>query len=126
MTRQPSSSLEGREEISSIPRRALTYRPRLGQAGGIGHTSPHGSSSSLADRGARSGSSDQRGGRYSYSRPSSTFEEDEPLLFAMSDFGAIQQSRRSFEEARGGTDSAASSKVGSKRGARSDGAGRGW
>lgn len=126
MTRQPSSSLEGREEIGSIPRRALTYRPRLGRAGGIGHTSPHGSSSSLADRGARSGSSDQRGGRYSYSRPPSTFEEDEPLLFAMSDFGAIQQSRRSLEEARGGGDSTASSRVGSKRGARSDGAGRGW
>lgn len=126
MTRQPSSSLEGREETGSVPRRALTYRPRLGRAGGVGHTSPHGSSSSLADRGARSGSSDQRGGRYSYSRPSSTFEEDEPLLFAMSDFGAIHQSRRSLEEARGGGDSIASSRVGSRRGGRSDGAGRGW
>lgn len=126
MTRQPSSSLEGREEIGSIPRRALTYRPRLGPAGGIGHTSPHGSSSSLADRGARSGSSDQRGGRYSYTRPSSTFEEDEPLLFAMSDFNTIQQSRRSLEEARGAGDITASSRAGSKRGARPDVAGRGW
>lgn len=126
MTRQPSSSLEGREETGSIPRRALTYRPRLGRAGGIGHTSPHGSLSSLADRGARSGSSDQRGGRYSYPRPSSTFEEDEPLLFAMSDFSTIQQSRRSLEEARGGGDSAASSRRGSKRGARPDVPGRGW
>lgn len=126
MTRQPSSSLEGREEAGSIPRRALTYRPRLGRAGGVGHTSPHGSLSSLADRGARSGSSDQRGGRYSYTRPSSTFEEDEPLLFAMSDFGAIQQSRRSLEETRGGGDSAASSRGGSKRGARPDVPGRGW
>lgn len=126
MTRQQSSSLEGREETGSLPRRALTYRPRLGRAGGIGQTSPHGSLSSLADRGARSGSSDQRGGRYSYTRPSSTFEEDEPLLFAMSDFGAIQQSRRSLEEARGGGDSAASSRRGSKRGARPDVPGRGW
>lgn len=126
MTRQQSSSLEGREETGSLPRRALTYRPRIGRAGGVGPTSPHGSLSSLADRGNRSGSSDQRGGRYSYTRPSSTFEEDEPLLFAMSDFGAIQQSRRSLEEARGGGDSTASSRRGSKRGARPDVHGRGW
>lgn len=126
MTRQQSSSLEGREETGSLPRRALTYRPRIGRAGGIGQTSPHGSLSSLADRGNRSGSSEQRGGRYSYTRPSSTFEEDEPLLFAMSDFGAIQQSRRSLEEARGGGDSTASSRRGSKRGARPDVHGRGW
>lgn len=126
MTRQQSSSLEGREETGSLPRRALTYRPRIGRAGGRGPTSPHGSLSSLADRGARSGSSDQRGGRYSYSRPSSTFEEDEPLLFAMSDFGAMQQSRRSLEEARGGGDSPAPPSRGSRRGTRPDAHGRGW
>lgn len=127
MTRQQSSSLEGREETGSLPRRALTYRPRISRAGGMGATSPHGSFSSLGDRGTRSGSSDQRGGRYSYTRPVSTFEEDEPLLFAMSDFGAIQQSRRSLEEARGGGDSTASSRRGSsKRGARPEVSGRGW
>lgn len=136
MTRQPSSSMEGREDTSSLPPRALTYRPRIGRGGGRGHTSPHGSLSSLADRGSGSGSSDQRGGRYSSTRPPSTFEEDEPLLFAMSDFGAIQQSRRSLEDVRGGSsagtsdrggaDSAASSRRGSRRSAHPDPSGREW
>ena len=136
MTRQQSSSLEGREDTGSLPQRALTYRPRIGRGSGRGHTSPHGSVSSFADRGSGSGSSDQRGGRYSYTRPISTFEEDEPLLFAMSDFGAIQQSRRSLEEGRGGSsagtsdrgggDSSASSRRGSRRGAAPDGSGRTW
>lgn len=136
MTRQQSSSLEGREETGSLPRRGLTYRPRIGRGSGRGHTPPHGSLSSLADRGSGSGSSDQRGGRYSYTRPASTFEEEEPLLFAMSDFGAIQQSRRSLEEARGnssagasdrgGGDSGASSRRGSRKSARPDSTGRVW
>ncbi|MCJ1265874.1 autophagy protein 13 [Lobaria immixta] len=136
MTRQQSSSLEGREETGSLPQRGLTYRPRIGRGSGRGHTPPHGSLSSLADRGSGSGSSDQRGGRYSYTRPASTFEEEEPLLFAMSDFGAIQQSRRSLEEARGGSsagasdrgggDSGASSRRGSRKSARPDSTGRVW
>lgn len=136
MTRQQSSSLEGREETESLPQRGLTYRPRIGRGSGRGHTPPHGSLSSLADRGSGSGSSDQRGGRYSYTRPASTFEEEEPLLFAMSDFGAIQQSRRSLEEARGGSsagasdrgggDSGASSRRGSRKSARPDNPGRVW
>lgn len=136
MTRQQSSSLEGREENGSLPQRGLTYRPRIGRGSGRGHTPPHGSLSSLADRGSGSGSSDQRGGRYSYTRPASTFEEEEPLLFAMSDFGAIQ-SRRSLEEARGGSsagasdrgggDSGASSRRGSRKSARQDSStGRVW
>lgn len=136
MTRQQSSSLEGREETGSLPQRGLTYRPRIGRGSGRGHTPPHGSLSSLADRGSGSGSSDQRGGRYSYTRPASTFEEEEPLLFAMSDFGAIQ-SRRSLEEARGGSsagasdrgggDSGASSRRGSRKSARQDSStGRVW
>lgn len=95
MTRQQSSSLEGREETGSLPQRGPPYRPRIGRGSGRGYTPPHGSFSSLADRGSGSGSSDQRGGRHSSTRPASTFEEEEPLLFAMSDFGAFQQSRRS-------------------------------
>lgn len=138
MTRQQSSSLENREDTGSLPQRGLTYRPRIGRASGRGPTPPHGSISSLADRGSGSGSgsSDQRGGRYSYTRPTSTFEEEEPLLFAMSDFGAIQQSRRSLEEARGGSsagasdragrDSGASSRRGSRKIKRPDSTGRAW
>lgn len=136
MTRQQSSSVEGRDDTGLLPQRALMYRPRIGRGSGRGHTSPHGSVSSLADRGSGSGSSDQRGGRYSYNRPISTFEEDEPLLFAMSDFGTVQQSRRSLEEGRGGSsagtsdrgggDSSASSRRGSKKSTAPDGSGRTW
>ena len=130
-----SSSLEGREDTGSLPLRGA-YRPRIGRGSGRGFTPPHGSTSSLGDRGSGSGSSDQRGGRYSFTRPASTFEEEEPLLFAMSDFGTVQQSRRSVEEPRGGSsagasergasDSGASSRRGSRRGGHVDGAGRQW
>ncbi len=130
-----SSSLEGRDDTGSLPLRGV-YRPRIGRGSGRGLTPPHGSTSSLGDRGSGSGSSDQRGGRYSFTRPASTFEEEEPLLFAMSDFGAVQQSRRSIEESRGGSsvgaserganDSGQSSRRGSRRGAHLDGAGRQW
>ena len=130
-----SSSLEGREETGSLPIRGV-YRPRIGRGSGRGLTPPHGSTSSLGDRGSGSGSSDQRGGRYSFTRPASTFEEEEPLLFAMSDFGVVQQSRRSVEEPRGGSsagasergasDSGASSRRESRRGGHMDGAGRQW
>lgn len=130
-----SSSLEGRDDTGSLPLRGV-YRPRIGRGSGRGLTPPHGSTSSLGDRGSGSGSSDQRGGRYSFTRPASTFEEEEPLLFAMSDFGAVQQSRKSIEEPRGGSsagaserganDSGQSSRRGSRRGAHLDGAGRQW
>ncbi|KAI4211530.1 MAG: hypothetical protein LQ351_005706 [Letrouitia transgressa] len=133
MTRQQSTSYEGREDVGQYPHRGGSYRPRIGRIGGRGHTPPHGSISSL-DRGSGSGSSDQRGGRYSFTRPASTFEEEEPLLFAMSDFGAVHQSRRSLEEhqggsrERGGGDSGASSRRGSKRGPgfSSENQGRQW
>ena len=130
-----SSSLEARGDSGSLPLRGV-YRPRIGRGSGRGFTPPHGSTSSLGDRGSGSASSDQRGGRYSFTRPASTFEEEEPLLFAMSDFGAVQQSRRSIEEPRGGisagasdrgaNDSGASSRRGSRRGASGDGGGRQW
>lgn len=126
MTRQPSSSLEGRSDAASAPLRSLHYRPRIGRGSGRGQTPPHGSLSSLGERGSGSESSDQRSRRYSSSRPSNTFEDSEPLLFAMSDFGVAQQSRRSIEETRGGYsggtsergggDSSASSRRASRRG----------
>ncbi len=119
-----SSSFERREAASSVPSRGV-YRPRIGRGSGRGGTPPQGSSSSLVERGSASGgSSDHRGGRFSFTRPPSTFEEEEPLLFAMSDFDATQHSRRSLEEARAskgsyersGGDSGASSRRGSRRG----------
>ena len=121
VTTQQSSSPENREASSQQPR-GVPYRPRIGRGGsGRGHTSPHGSlNTSLAGGDLRTsagcGSSDQRGGRYSATRPTSAFEEEEPLLFAMSDFGANQQSRRSVDEARGGGESGPSARRGSRRG----------
>lgn len=117
--RAQPSSFERHEEIGSLQTRAAPYRPRIGRGSGRG-TPPHASSSSFAERGSVSGSSDHRGSRTSFPRPPSNFEDEEPLLFAMSDFGATQQSNRSLEEnrggERGGSDSGASSRRGSRRG----------
>lgn len=117
--RPQPSSFERREEAGSLQTRATPYRPRIGRGSGRG-TPPQASSSSLVERGSVSGGSDHRGSRSSFPRPPSNFEDEEPLLFAMSDFGATQQSHRSLEEnrggERGGSDSGASSRRGSKRG----------
>lgn len=113
--RPQPSSFERREEPGSLQTRATPYRPRIGRGSGRVDP-PQASSSSLADRGSVSGSSDHRGSRTSFPRPPSNFEDEEPLLFAMSDFGATQQSHRSPEENRGGSDSGSSSRRGSRRG----------
>ena len=98
MERQRSSEEQG----SSYSRRGFPYRPHLGR--GRGDTPPQGSSSSLVERGSHTSSEGpgRRGsGRYSFSRPTSTFEDEDNLLFAMSDFDTVQQSRRSREDLRG-------------------------
>ncbi|KAI9826578.1 MAG: autophagy protein 13 [Thelocarpon impressellum] len=125
MSRHPSSSLESRDDGSHMPRSAAPgslnapYRPRLGRTGGRGLTPPQGSLSSLeGDRGGGSGTRERpAGGRYSFTRPG-TFEEDEPLLFAMSEIGA-QQSRRSLEEGRGASSGTASERGGAESGSSS-------
>ncbi|KAL9000753.1 MAG: hypothetical protein Q9188_005617 [Gyalolechia gomerana] len=117
MTRQPSTE----ETSSSQPSyRAGSYRPRIGHrtGGGRGHTPPQGSISSLDRASAGSASSDQPSGsrgRYSFTRPASTFEEEEPLLFAMSDFGTSQQQHGRKSQDTGG-DSGQSSRRASRRG----------
>ncbi|KAL8832936.1 MAG: hypothetical protein Q9170_004639 [Blastenia crenularia] len=124
MTRQQSTE----ETSNSQPgHRAGSYRPRIGHraGGGRGHT-PQGSISSLDRASAGSASSDQPSGsrgRYSFTRPASTFEEEEPLLFAMSDCGISQQQHRKSQE--GGGDSGHSSRRGSKR-VGPEGQSRGW
>lgn len=121
ISRQRSPSFENPEECPQAPRNAAgsinsPYRLRLSRGSGRGFTPPQGSFSSLpGDRGSGSGSSDHRGGRYSFTRPGSNFEEEEPLLFAMSDFGA-GQSRRSLEEGRGASSAAASDRAGGDSG----------
>ena len=113
-------SLEGRDEAGSHQLRGVPYRPRIGRLSNRSMTPPQGSVLSHGGErgtGSGSGSSEHKGVRYSYSRRTSTntFEEEEPLLFAMSDFGAVQQSRRSLEDARG-SESGTSSRRGSRRG----------
>ena len=124
MSRQRStSSQDERNYDGSGSTRGVSYRPRIGRGTGRGHTPPHGSSTSLVgDRGSGSGSSDQRGGRYSFPRSSHNVEEEEELLFAMSELGSAQQGRRSLEEARrasaatGSDGGDTSSRRGSRRG----------
>lgn len=99
-----SGSASGASSIHQV------YRSRLTRGGGRGHT-PHGSASSVGlggvERPESAGSEtwSRRGGRTSFSRPDSRFDEDETFLFAMSDLGMggpSNTSRRSLEEARGG------------------------
>ncbi|KAL8990724.1 MAG: hypothetical protein Q9177_000687 [Variospora cf. flavescens] len=128
MTRQQSAE----ENPSSQPNyRAGSYRPRIGHrsGGGRGHTPPQGSTSSLDRASAGSGSSDQpsgsrAGGRYSFTRPVSTFEEEEPFLFDMGDYGAGQQQYRRSQE--GGGESNQSSRRVSRRAGMEGQQGRGW
>ena len=108
---------EAHEQSGSVPARGIPYRPHIGRRAGKGETPPQGSSSSPVERGSGSGSSDQRGGRYSFSRPPSTYDDDEPLLFA---FEPTQQTRQSREDLRGGLhaggDSTGYTHRGSRRG----------
>jgi autophagy-related protein 13 len=94
-------------EESQLPPRGLLpgslnspYRARLERTGGRGYTpSQTGSDSSLVgDRGAGSGHSERPGARHP---PRAQMDDDEPLLFDMSEIGR-DQSRRSLEDGRGG------------------------
>jgi autophagy-related protein 13 len=128
MARQPSSSFERDDIGHHMPRGggvaagSLTspYRPRIGRVGGRGATPPQGGSSCSSLEHPRQGSSgtNERPGSRQYSFRGMTTEDEEPLLFAMSELGAGRDSRRSLEE-RGG-DSGGSSRRGSRRGARGD------
>lgn len=106
---------------SSLPRGSaipahLSEREREREGSASGSNSVN----SLLDN--RRGTSRRSGSGRSLAQHATAFDEDEPLLFAMSDFGA---SRRSLEEGRrnsGGGDSGAAS-GGSRRGSGRRGAG---
>ena len=133
MSRQRSSSShEERDDDARGSSRGLPYRTRRGRGSGRGYTPPHGSNTSLpGDRGSGSANSDQRPNRYSYTtRTSTTFEDEEPLLFAMSDFGTGQPGRKSLDDGRtssgtGGGDTGGSGESAFRRGSRRGG-GHGW
>ncbi|KAL8715775.1 MAG: hypothetical protein Q9220_000442 [cf. Caloplaca sp. 1 TL-2023] len=112
MTRQQSGD---DNTTAQSDRRPTPYRSRIGQRVAdttAGHTPPYGSTSYS-----------------SFPRPTSTFEEDEPLLFAMSDFGTTQQQQQGRKSLESGPGSGNSSRRGSRRGGlegQGQGQGRGW
>ncbi len=116
MSRQASSSLEAHEFVGpQIPRQTAgslnsPYRHKFSRNVGRGMTPPHGgSSSSLVDRGS---GSERTSGRHSLTRGMGIYEaDDEPLLFQMSEIGR-DNSRRSIEEVRGGTNTGISERGG--------------
>ncbi|KAF2791399.1 hypothetical protein K505DRAFT_66464 [Melanomma pulvis-pyrius CBS 109.77] len=81
---------------SDIPSRRGTYAGSSRGRGGL--SSHHGSSTSLATGGT---SSTERQSRYNFASRHTPLDDDEPLLFQMSEIGA--GSRRSLEEGRGGS-----------------------
>ena len=107
---RPSIEDEG-SRPASTPDHPPAFRSRLGPRGGRGSTSSAGTGSGSA-------------GRFSFSNRAGGGgpEDDEPLLFTMSEIGA--QSRRSLEEANNakrspgerGADSGSGSRRGSRRG----------
>lgn len=90
---------------SDLPAKRGTYSGSIRGRGGF---SSHGSSTSLA---AGATSSTERHSRYSFPSRSMQNDDDEPLLFQMSEIGA--GSRRSLEEARGGSSTGSGGRRGS-------------
>jgi len=90
---------------SDLPAKRGAYSGSIRGRGGF---TSHGSSSSLA---AGATSSTERQSRYSFPSRSLQNDDDEPLLFQMSEIGA--GSRRSLEEARGGSSTGSGGRRGS-------------
>lgn len=90
---------------SDLPAKRGAYSG--GSRGRLGYSS-HGSSTSLTTGGT---SSTERPSRYSFAQRNVSNDDDEPLLFQMSEIGA--GSRRSLEEARGGSSTGSGGKRGS-------------
>ncbi|KAL9051547.1 MAG: hypothetical protein Q9162_005939 [Coniocarpon cinnabarinum] len=95
--RQDSRDEEGRRASNEHGSRPSSYRPRLYRGGASGRGSY---SSAGTGSGQASGSADTGHGRFSVGprRVADTGEEEEPLLFTMSELE--QQSRRSLERLR--------------------------
>jgi len=100
-----------REEVprpvstSGLPAKRGTYS---GSGRGRGGFSSHGSSNSVATGGS---STTERQSRYNFASRNVSNDDDEPLLFQMSEIGA--GSRRSLEEARGGSSTGSGGRRGS-------------
>ncbi|KAF1836144.1 hypothetical protein BDW02DRAFT_253984 [Decorospora gaudefroyi] len=91
---------------SNVPSKRGTYAGPRGRGGFFSHSS----STSLSTGGT---SSTERQSRYNFnSRAATNLDDEEPLLFQMSEIGA-GGSRRSLEEARGGSSAGSGGKRGS-------------
>ncbi|OAK96119.1 hypothetical protein IQ06DRAFT_49084 [Phaeosphaeriaceae sp. SRC1lsM3a] len=88
---------------SNIPAKRGTYSSGRGRGGFFS-----GSSTSLATGSTGGTSSTERQSRYNFNSRAANLDDDEPLLFQMSEIGAA--SRRSLEEARGGSSAGGASK----------------
>lgn len=115
----PSMSLDGGGSYpSSVPRGQSLSSMNPGYRGGRLMARPTGrgvtppqaysnSNSSLIERAGGSGTSERGGSRNSFTRPAGQYEDDDNLLFQMSEIGR-DSSRRSIEEPRGGGSGSAS------------------
>jgi autophagy-related protein 13 len=90
---------------SNIPAKRSTYSSGLRGRGGFFS----GSSTSLATGSTGGTSSTERQSRYNFNSRAANLDDDEPLLFQMSEIGA-GGSRRSLEDARGGSSTGSAGK----------------
>lgn len=100
MAREPSNdSTKSNDDELPLSPRSYAYRTRRGP--GAVRGGPHGSNTSLVGPpGTGSSSSDVRSSRYSFNRAGmGAFEDEEPLVFAMSDFTSSgQPGRKSLDD----------------------------
>jgi autophagy-related protein 13 len=109
---QASEDVDSRDELprplstSNIPAKRGTYSSGLRGRGGF---FSQGSSTSLNTGSTGGTSSTERQSRYNFNSRAANLDDDEPLLFQMSEIGA-GGSRRSLEEARGGSSTGSAGK----------------
>jgi autophagy-related protein 13 len=94
---------------SNVPAKRPTYSSNLrGRGGFFSHNSQNSSTSQIT--GSTGGtSSTERQSRYNFNSRATNLDDDEPLLFQMSEIGA-GGSRRSLEEGRGGSSTGSAGK----------------
>jgi autophagy-related protein 13 len=109
---QASEDVDSRDDLprpqstSNTPAKRGTYSSGLRGRGGF---FSQGSSTSLNTGSTGGTSSTERQSRYNFNSRAANLDDDEPLLFQMSEIGA-GGSRRSLEEARGGSNGGSAGK----------------
>jgi autophagy-related protein 13 len=116
-----TSALSNLSHESPTTMRNTPFRPRPGRGRGL--TPPQASSYASIDRNTSSATSERPNSRYSFSR-STPKEEDDELLFDMSEVVGKDEGRRSLEEGRGGSSLGDRGGFDGGRGGESGGSGR--